>query len=382
MIREQNMEVVLVGGGQAGISLSYYLQQRRVRHIILERDRAFSSWRNRWDGFRANTPNWMNTLPVVETHSLAARDPDGFATREEIVDYLEKCLAAVDPPIRTHTEVKRITRLETGLWEVSTDNTLYETHHVAVCTGAMSVPNLPKAAAEIPSSVPQFHSSEYQNPDQIATRSVLLVGSASSGVQICQLMGQSGRFDDIHLAVSKVMVLPKRLLGVPIHRIVHFFGLFDVRKSSVLGKVMYSNLESKGDPIMRPAPRDLADMYGVHLVGKFIRADGTLLHFSDRQTLATDGLTIVWCTGFRGDYSIVDVGDRASVFTQSGYPIHVRGVVEHAPGLYFVGLRYQHTVASHDIYGVAKDAEYVADHICRRRETPEPVRRARQPVRQ
>ncbi len=367
MMNREYVDVAVVGGGQAGISLSYYLQQRQISHVVLERDRAFSSWRNRWDGFRTNTPNWMNTLPVIDEQIFPANEPYGFATREELVDYLEQCLAAVNPPIKTGVEVYEITQLDDGRWEVCTQDVAYTAQNVAVCIGAMSTPRVPEVAADIPSSVPQLHSSEYHNPEQITTQSVLLVGSGSSGVQICSILGQSGRFDQLHLAVSNVMVLPDRVLGIQTHRLLHFFGLFDIRNNSLLGKVMYSGLETQGDPIMRPTPRDFARLYGVQLYGKFTGAEGSVLHFSDGKTLDTEDLTIIWCTGFRGDYSFIQTQNREATFDASGYPKHDRGVIDAAPGLYFVGLRYQHTVASHDLYGVGKDAKYVAEHIYRSR---------------
>ena len=167
----------------------------------------------------------------------------------------------------------------------------------------------------------------------------------------------------MHLSQSKVLVLPTHVFGIQTHRAVHALGLFDVRTSSPLGRLMYSGLESKGDPIMRPTPKDLAWKYGVELHQRFLGYEDGRIRFADGTELAANDLTVIWCTGFRPDYGFVGVNDREAVFHPSGYPKHDRGVVRSVPGLYFVGLRYQHTVASHDIYGVSKDAEYIAERI-------------------
>ena len=359
-------DVIVVGGGQAGISLSHYLKERGISHIVLERDRPFSSWHDRWDGFRTNTPNWMNTLPVLPADVVPSDDPDAFATRQEMVDYFNKCLAVVDPPIRTGVEVQRIAKVDNDAWEVHTQHDVYRTRCVAVCSGAMSTPNIPEASAHILDFVPQLHSSDYRNPDQIETGSVLVVGTASSGVQIGKLLCESGRFDQIHFSQSGVMVLPESILGIPTHRLVHFFRFFDMKNDSVIGRLLYSGLESRGDPIMRPTPKDLRKKFGAQLHGRFADADDSFVRFADGQTLPLDDITIVWCTGFRPAFEFVDIPEREVAFHAMGYPRHVRGVVDAAPGLYFVGLRYQHTVASHDIYGVAKDAEFIADQIAER----------------
>jgi putative flavoprotein involved in K+ transport len=361
-------EVIIVGAGQAGIALAFYLQRLGVPNVILERDRAFASWHNRWDGFRTNTPNWMNTLPVLGTSKVPGNDPRGFATRQELVDYFAQCLEAVCPRLTTGTSVHRIAQCEDDTWTVHTGRQVYKTRNAAVCTGAMSAPWRPRLSADIPSSVPQLHSSDYRKPEQIATKSVLLVGSGSSGMQICRLLVESGRFDAIHLATSNVLVLPRRILGVQIHRLLHLLGLFDVRKDSLLGKLMYSSL-SRGDPITRPDPRDMAAKHDVLLHGRLTSVDGDTLRFADGSALGTGDLTILWCTGFRADYSFIEARSEDAFMSGSGAPNHARGVVASAPGLYFVGLRYQHTVASHDIYGVGKDAEFVAEHIYQRQQS-------------
>lgn len=364
----REVDVVVVGAGQAGISLSYYLQRHGVQHIVLERDRPFASWENRWDGFRANTPNWMNTLPMMPADAYPSGDPDAFATRDELIAYLHDCLEVVDPPIRTGCDVKAVVELDKGGWLVHTQDVIYSASSVALCNGAMSNPSLPALASQTVELAPQLHSSEYRNPSQIQTRNVLIVGSASSGVQICRLLGESGRFDRISMAVSDVTTLPKRILGIQTHRLLHAFGLFDVRSRSLLGRLMFSSLETRGDPIMRPNPKGLAKRFGVDLYGRFVGAEEGAIVFADGRSIAADDLTILWCTGFKGDYGFIDVKQPEAVFDSSMSPIHARGVVDAAPGLYFVGLRYQHTVASHDIYGVGADARFVAGRIEQRLE--------------
>lgn len=354
--------MIVVGGGQAGLCLSHSLQERAIGHLVLERDVAFSAWRNRWDGFRANTPNWMNRLPFADPALLPSEDPDGFATAPELVAYLETCRAAVNPPLVTGVEVRRIAPAGAG-WSVTTGRNAYFARSVAVCSGAMAAAKLPPGAETVPASVPQIHSSQYRGPAQIGTGSVLVVGTGSSGVQIGRLLCETGGFDRVHFARSKVLVLPRHILGAPTHRVIHAFGLFDVRASSTMGRFMHSSLETKGDPIMRPTPADLRRSHGAEVHGRFAGfADGRV-RFADGGSLAADDLTILWCSGFRPDYALVDLPDRSAAFHPSGHPKHVRGIVDAAPGLYFVGLRYQHTVASHDIYGVARDAEHVAGAI-------------------
>jgi putative flavoprotein involved in K+ transport len=365
MVKREYIEVLIVGAGQAGVSLSYYLQQQQIPHILIERDRPFSSWHNRWDGFSANTPNWMNKLPMLHGNRYPSNTWDGFATKEEIADYFQDCLNAANPPVKTNTNVDKIIQLQNGNWQICTSEVVYEAPHVAICIGAMCTPKLPAFGAKLAPWIPQLHSSQYRNPEQVLTNSVLLVGSGSSGMQICKLLIQSGRFQQINLCVSNVLVLPRRIFGFQVHRFLHLFGFFDVKKNSLLGKLMYSRLESKGDPIMPPSPNKLAKMFNIRLFNRLTDTDGNLLRFSDGKILGTDDLTVIWCTGFQHDYAFIESHQPDMVFDVFGYPKHKRGVVDAAPGLYFVGLRYQHTVASHDIYGVGKDAKFVADHIAR-----------------
>lgn len=355
---------MVIGAGQAGVSLSHALRRLQVDHVVLERERPFHAWRTRWVGFRANTPNWMNRLTVLGSTEIPGHGRDEFASAQELVEYFDRCGVDVDLPLRT-VEALKVVRSGEG-WQVHTPDGVIEADNVAVCTGAMSTPWLPAGADRIPASVRQLHSSRYLSPDQITTSNVLLVGSGASGVQIARLLAESGRLTSLHISQSNVLVLPRHIAGIPIHRVVHAFGLFDVSRDSLRGRAIYRGLEEQGDPIMRPTPKDLARRYGARLYGRFAGVEQDHLTFEDGQTLALDDLTVIWCTGLRGDYSFISPGPQDDAFDAHGRPRHRRGVVPGAPGLYFVGLRYQHTSASHDLYGVGDDAEFVAGQIARR----------------
>lgn len=359
-------DVIVVGAGQAGLSLSYFLRQNNVSHVVLERDRPFSSWRHRWDGFHANTPNWMNSLPRSVKGVYPGKDRNEFATKQELLEFFDQYLDELNPPLQMGSNVTGVRQTGDGTWEVGTDGSSFKAGNVAICTGAMTAPRVPSVSADIPPGVPQMHSSEYRNPSQLRTPEVLIVGSGSSGVQICKELCRSGRFSRIHLATSNILVLPRHVCGIQIHRFLHLLGFFHVRTRSTIGRFMYSSLETRGDPIVRPHPQDLARQYDVKVYGRVQAADDGCIRFADGQVLPTEQISILWCSGYKPDYSWIENRQGPVNLDRRGYPIHDRGVVKDATGLYFVGLRYQYTVASHDIYGVGRDAEYVACHIAGR----------------
>jgi putative flavoprotein involved in K+ transport len=360
-------DAVVIGAGQAGISLSYFLRRRGIDHIVLERDRPFSAWHNRWDGFYANTPNWMNTLPGQKRRKYPGKSRGGFATREELIDYFECYLEQVGAPVLSNQDVVEVRQEASGFWIVRTSaNRVFEAQNIVVCTGAMSKARIPSFSRSISSDISQLHSQDYRRPSDVRSKHVLAVGSGSSGVQICRELLEARRFEQVHLATSDVLVLPNHLLGIQIHRFLHLLGMFDVRVHSRLGRVMYGTLERKGDPIRPPTPKELSRSHGLKLHKRLTRAEGDNFGFEDGEKLQEPDLTVIWCTGFKGDYEWINPAGSPLELDERGYPVHSRGVVDKHPGLYFVGLRYQHTVASHDIYGVGNDAEFIAEEIHKR----------------
>jgi len=241
---------------------------------------------------------------------------------------------------------------------------------MVICTGALRLPKTPSIADQLPETVLQMHSREYRNPDQIKTAHVLVVGSGSSGVQICEELARSERFDRVTFAVSGVMILPIEIMGIPILPLVKRLGILDLRANSWLGK-RFAKADC-GYPTFPPSPKQLANRYGVELVGKVTDIDGSRIQCSDGRSVLLESLTVIWCTGFREKHDFIELAYRDEAFDSSGRPIHDRGVVSAAPGLYFVGLVFQHTLFSQDIYGVGRDAEHVAQHIAARHIMVEP----------
>ena len=358
---EGSVDAVIVGGGQAGIATSYFLQQSQIKSVVLEKDRAFSEWYGRWDSFHMNTANWMNSLPGSPEEFAAGASRDALGMKADALRYFESYLAAVNPLIREHTEATSVRQTQHDTWCVATPDFTYETDYVVICTGAFRNPKFPLVAAELPSTIPQLHSREYRNPDQIEEGHVLIVGSGNSGVQICEDLARSGRFDKLTLSVSGNLTVPFEVLGIPIYTIMRWFRLMDLKPNSRLGKkLLRSHI---GGRTMPPSPGQLAETYGVNLVAKVSGLNPAGIFCSDGETVPLESLSVIWCTGFQARYDFIQPLNRHDTFDMAGQPIHERGQVPAAPGLYFVGMRHQYTATSQDLYGVGRDAQYVAQHI-------------------
>lgn len=352
--------VIIIGGGQAGISLSYYLQKLNIEHIILEKDRAFSSWHNRWDSFKLNTANWMNQLPGLDDF-VPGKGDYYLASKQEALNYFQRYLEKVNPPLVERCEVTACQRTD-EFWTVTTkqpDKRFYAMN--IVCCMGINTPFLPKIAEQFPHWVNQLHSKDYRRPSQVNTNKVLVVGSGSSGVQICYDLYRSNRFETIYLSHGSNRHFPWRYLGLPIHFWAKITGLFRIKKNSLLGRKLYKISINRGDPAAPPSLHFLGDLNTVRILSRLSQFQDGHIICEAGEAMSVKDLSVIWCTGYRYNFDFIK---SKHVFLQEhGEPFHDRGTSSVIKGLYFLGLRFQYTLGSHILYGIGKDAEYIAYKI-------------------
>ncbi|MDB5848059.1 MAG: FAD-dependent oxidoreductase [Rhodoferax sp.] len=406
----RHTSVAIVGGGQAGLSLSYHLQQRSIDHVVIEKHHAMHAWQNqRWDNFCLVTPNWQCKLPG---HDYSGDDPHGFMRKDEINRYLAAFREKVAPPLFEGVAVRRVAPRSAqagGGFNVSTAAGDFTADQVVVASGGYHLPIIPRLAERLPAGITQVHSEQYRNAASLPEGAVLVVGSGQSGSQIAE---------DLHLAGRKVFLA---VGNAP--RCARFYRGKDV--VDWLADMHYYDMPVHEHPL-REGVRDNTNHYvtgrdggrdidlrrfaseGMELLGVLKGLDGTTLQFATDLTqsldqadkvynginasidkyidkmglttaepasvyqpvwspeaerasidLATAGITaIVWCIGFQPDFQWVE----APVFDGRGHPGHVRGVT-HQPGLYFLGLPWLYTWGSGRFSGVARDALYLAEKI-------------------
>lgn len=404
------IETVIVGGGQAGLALSYHLRALGREHVILERGRVAERWRSeRWDSLTFQFPSWSIALPG---HAYRGSDPDGFAPRDEVVRFLDDYCALIKAPLRTGVTVRAV-RGKPGSPRllVETDDGAYEAAHVVAATGPYQEPLWPAVAAALPAHIVQVHSSRYRNPGALPPGAVLVVGSGASGCQIVEDLLGAGR--TVYLSVGRHRRVPRRYRGRDVFWWIREMGALD------------QTIAERPDARQTPNPlvtgvggghdidiRDYASR-GVTLLGHLRGAGDGRLHFDDdldaelvkgdegmqafwksadeharrngieprpadadpdppprarRVTspleldLRAAGVTgVVWATGFRADWGWIDL----PAFDDAGEPVHRRGVSRCA-GLYFLGLPWLHKLKSSVLCGVGEDAQHLAERIAAR----------------
>jgi putative flavoprotein involved in K+ transport len=340
----QQREVVVVGGGQAGLAVAYFLAEQGRRFTILEAaGEPAAAWRARWDSLKLFTPVLYDSLPGLAFPG----EPDGYPGRDDVVAYLTDYARRFELPVELDSRVQSVRARDGGFLVELADRT-YAADQVVVATGPFQVPFTPSIAAGLHGDVVQLHSSAYRAPDDLPSGAVLVVGGGNTGFQIAAELAQSRQ---VHLAVgARQTPLPQRVVGRDLFRYLEATGLMNKTVTSRIGQRIKDR-----ETLIGSSPR-AARKQGIRTRARAAGAHGTTVTFADGSEVVVDA--VVWATGFRLDHSFVEL----PVLDQGGEVKHHRGVTE-VPGLYFLGLPWQHTRGSALLGWVEDDAKYIAQRI-------------------
>jgi putative flavoprotein involved in K+ transport len=402
------VETAVIGAGHAGLIMSWFLTQAGQEHVVLERQsRAGGSWRQRWDDFRLVTPSWTASFPG---YPYDDGDPDGFMTRDEIDARVARYAESIAAPVEHSTEVGRLAARSGGGFELDTSQGSLRAERVVVATGSFHDPRIPAIGSQLPARITQLHSHDYRNERSLPGGAVLIVGSGQSGCQIAEELAEAGR--DVYLSVGSAGHAPRRYRGCDIFRWLAMLAahgaeygvplptveqLPDLRLRSAAnpqlsghkgghdvslrqmareGTILLHRIERiDGESLhLRPglsttlaAVDALFDVRFRPLIDRLIDAAGIEAPPDDRRPdtsgppeVATLDLreagisTVIWATGYRLDYGWLAM----PILDEYGFPRQRRGVSE-VPGLYFLGLLWQHTQASATLFGPRLDARHL-----------------------
>jgi putative flavoprotein involved in K+ transport len=345
-------DVVVVGAGQAGLAMGHYLARQGRRFMIFDRaDSVAVAWRERWESLTLFTPRRYNGLPGLPFPG----DPDGYPDRDEVICYLEHYTEAFELPVELNSPVRKLTANDSGFL-LDVDGRTILVHQVVVATGPFQTPYVPQIAGRLAPEVFQTHSTGYRNPGDVPGGTVLIVGGGNTGFQIAKELSAT---HEVHVSVgSRQMPLPQRLLGRDLFWWLTKSRLLYTTVESPLGRRMQHR-----ETLIGSSPRELKRRYGVELKPRAVDASGRKIRFGDGSELEADA--VIWATGYRPDYSWIEL----PVFDPDGRVRHRRGVTD-VPGLYFLGLTWQHTRGSALIGWVKDDAEFIAEKISALRSSP------------
>jgi putative flavoprotein involved in K+ transport len=399
---------VVIGAGHAGLAVSKLLTEQRIEHVVLERGEIANTWRTeRWDSLRLLTPNWQTRLPGL---AYDGDDPDGFMTMSEVIEFIDGYAGLVNAPVETNTAVEAL-RPSDGRYQVVTPSGTWEAAAAVIASGGFNLPKLPPVASDLPGGIASVTALDYKRPDQLPPGGVLVVGASATGIQIGNELLRSGR--EVTLAVGEHVRLPRTYRGRDIQWWMEQIGRLDDRYDEVDDLVRARHVASPqlvGTPDRSTLDLNALRARGARLVGRLSAANDGKAYFSgslrnvvsladlkqqrlldeidewagergldgdvgpperfddtvvdDDPTLVLDlaaaGIeTVLWATGYRADYSWLEV----PVLDRKGEITHDGGVVTDAPGLYRIGLNFLRRRKSSFIHGAEDDVVDLTEHL-------------------
>jgi putative flavoprotein involved in K+ transport len=352
----ERVDTIIIGGGQAGLATGYHLGRQGRSFVVLEgNDRIGDSWRKRWDSLRIFTPAKFSSLPGMKLPGPRF----GFPTKDEMGDYLERYATTFEMDVRTRVHVKSLSKNGEAFVVTTSDGRRFEADNVVVATGSERISKVPDFASELGRDVVQLHSSEYKGPAQLADGPVLVVGCGNSGAEIAYEVSKTHHTYVSGKPSAQIPFKHGPTMARTVFRVIRFVGLHVLNLRTPIGRKVGPKFIKMAAPLIRVKTKDLSKR-GVELVGRTAGITDGRPVLEDGRVL--DVANVIWCTGFREEWPWIDV----PVFGIDGRPVQYRGVVTDAPGLYFVGVRFQYAAASDVLPGVGRDAEYVAKHIAGR----------------
>ena len=405
---QPNYDVVIVGGGQAGLCISHYLKKAGIDHVILEKESELThSWRSkRWDNFTLVTPNWQCLLPE---HPYNGNDPDGFMKKNEIVEYLNDFIEKLNPPVLLNVQVNHVAKIAPQHFEIETSLGTTTAKQLVVAAGGYHTPIYPKLSDQVPEQVLVMHSEQYFNVEQLPEGNVLVVGSGQSGAQIAEDLHLAGK--KVYLSTGDAPRCARFYRGKDVVKWLYEMGYYettvkdhryseevrnstnhyvtgrdggrdiDLRKFASEGMRLLGRFEDykEGQFVFRPDLIQNLDMADA----TYNRINASIDDYIEKNNIVTEEpasvyqplwqpeqeithidlveeniTSIIWCIGFRPDYSWIDL----DIFQTNGYPKHDRGITVD-PEVSFIGLPWLNTWGSGRFMDVAKDAEFIADHL-------------------
>jgi putative flavoprotein involved in K+ transport len=352
----QHLDVAVVGGGQAGMAIGYYLRQQDCRFVIFERAGELApAWRERWDSLTLFTPRRYSALPGLPFRGA----PDGYPTRDEVITYLDRYAETFGLPIELNSDVKELDRGHDARFRFAVDGRAITADQIVVATGPFQTPYVPKLNEKLADDLVKTHAVGYRNPGDLSSGTVLVVGGGNTGFQIAKELSATHK---VVLSIgAQQKPLPQRVLGRDLFWWLTKTRLLDKTVESRLGRRL-----STRDTLIGSSPREMTKRYGVELKPRLVEAEGRRVRFEDGSELEVD--TVIWATGYRPDYSWINL----PILGEDGRLRHRRGVTD-VPGLYFLGLSWQHTRGSALIGFIKNDAEFIAEKIAKHQESRGPA---------